>query len=192
MYKEQPSQAMLAVRPVKRSQLLLAKYLTTLGWGVMLLVLLFCSTYLLSRVLFGFSCADHAYLYVDKSGVHEMSMWAFTLLTYGLKSISLLLFTTVAFLMSTLFRSQAIAVPVAVIVLFLGNAVNPWLKEYAWDKYFLFTNLDLLQYYEGTPAIPEMTMGFSLAVLAVYFVVLLVGSWLLFGKRDLIKERVNF
>lgn len=183
---------LLAVRPVSRTKLLLAKYLATLSWGVFLLLVLFVSTYVLGGVLFGFAGADHAYLYVDQNGVHEMTMSSFTLLTYGLQSISVLLYTTVAFLISTLIRSQVIAVPLAVILLFAGNAVYPWLTDYAWDRYFLFTNLDLMQYYDGAPAIPDMTMGFSLQVLAVYFVVLLVGSWYFFVKRDWLKERVNF
>jgi ABC-2 type transport system permease protein len=69
-------------------------------------------------------------------------------------------------------------------LMFTGNALVNLLSKYTWVKYILIANTNLMVYTDGTPVVKGMTLTFSLLVLAAYFIVFNVISWLVFIKRD--------
>ncbi len=57
--------------------------------------------------------------------------------------------------------------------------------KYNWAKYILFANTDLSQYTgERKPIIEGMTLGFSVTMLIIYYIVFIGLAWTLFRKRD--------
>jgi ABC-2 type transport system permease protein len=57
--------------------------------------------------------------------------------------------------------------------------------KYKWAKYLLFVNTDLSPYFMGgKPPFEGMTLGFSVTVLVVYWLLFYLIAWLLFTKRD--------
>lgn len=65
------------------------------------------------------------------------------------------------------------------------NGDKPARDKFEWVKYILFANTDLTQYFDGSPLVSDMTLGFSIVVLAVYFIVFHVLAFGAFTKRDI-------
>ncbi|WP_058301412.1 ABC transporter permease [Gorillibacterium timonense] len=176
---------LLLIRPAVRAKVLLSKYLATLLFSLLLLALLFGSAFLTNGFLLGFGAVDTPYLYLGGDGlVHERSMILHVFSAYGLECVSLLMIVTMAFMISTVFRSSSLAIALSLLVLLLSSVLVLALNKYDWMRYYLFANTDLTQYLNGTPPFEGMTLGFSIAVLSVYFVLFNALSWLLFTKRD--------
>ena len=114
----------------------------------------------------------------------ETSMAIHYIVEYALASVNLLMMVTFAFMLSSVFRSSSLAIGLAIFLMFTGSQLTYILSQYDWVKYILFANTDLSVYFDGSPIIESMTLGFSLMTLLVYFIVFLLLSWLLFTKRD--------
>ncbi|WJH37257.1 ABC transporter permease [Paenibacillus sp. CC-CFT747] len=176
---------MLLIRPASRAKILLSKYAATLAFSILLLVILFATSFVINGILYGFGGADLPYLYASKDGaVHQTGMLVHALQTYGLNCAGLVMIVTLAFMVSTIFRSSSMAIGLSLGVMFLGQLILGFFSKYNWIKYYLFANTDLTVYLTGMPPKEGMSMGFSLTVLAVYFLIFNILSWSIFMKRD--------
>ncbi|MDI3328895.1 MAG: ABC transporter permease [Alicyclobacillaceae bacterium] len=176
---------LLLIRPVRRIKILLAKYVSTLLFALILLVALGVFSLLVGGLFFGFSGTLQPYVYTDASNqVRQMPMISKVLLTYGFKGIELWMMVTFSFMISSLFRSSGLAIGVSLLLAVVGSTIARALSSYSWDKYLLFANTDLSQYIEGQPIVEGTTMTFSGIVLLAYFVLFLFVTWLSFVKRD--------
>jgi ABC-2 type transport system permease protein len=176
---------LLLIRPASRSKILLSKYISTLIFAIVLLLTLFISAMLVNGILNGFHDIGMPYLSVDSSGtVHENNMIFHVFTIYAYKLVELVMVVTLAFMISTVFRSASLAIGISIFIMFAGQVIAILLMRYSWGKYFLFANTDLTQYLEGRPLHQGMSMGFSITVLIVYFVIFNVLSWSIFKKRD--------
>lgn len=177
---------LLLIRPVSRSKILLSKYISTLQFALLLLILSFVVSFALGAITEGFGGLGHPDLYIGSDGtVHEQSMLMNALQKYGLNVVMLLMYVTFAFMVSAAFRSSSMAIAFSLLFLLIGNTIVGIFQKYTWIKYTLFANVDLSQYLNGSsPIRPEMTMGFSIGMLLAYFAVFQLVSWLLFTKRD--------
>lgn len=177
---------LLLIRPASRAKILLAKYLSSFGLALTLLVLAFTFSFITGLILFGNEGWETPHLYVQGGQVHEQSMLLHVIGLYGLKGVDLLMMTTFAFMISVVFRSSALAIGLALFLMFTGSNVVMMLAAlgYDWVKYILFANTDLSPYFSGRPLVEGMTLSFSVTVLAVYFLLFNAISWLVFHKRD--------
>ncbi|GIP36172.1 ABC transporter permease [Paenibacillus sp. J2TS4] len=175
---------LLLVRPVTRSRILLAKYLSALMFALIMLALLFISSMLIGGIQFGFGGAVPPHLSVVDGVVRESSTLLYLLQVYGLKSVHLLMIVTFAFMISTLFKSGSLATALSIILMFTGNAIVLFFSKYSWVKYLLFTHTNLIPYTQGGAPMEGLTLGFSLAILALYYVLFISLAWLVFNKRD--------
>ncbi|MGG1514012.1 ABC transporter permease [Paenibacillus oryzisoli] len=176
---------LLLIRPASRSKILLSKYLSTLIFALTLLVLLFLSALVVNGVLYGFDAISLPHLTVDKQAqVHEKNMLLYVFATYGLKLVELVMIVTLAFMISTVFRSASLAIGLSIFIMFAGQSLTYLFLQYTWGKYFLFANTDLTPYLEGQPLAEGMSLGFSITMLLVYFIVFNALSWEIFRRRD--------
>lgn len=176
---------LLLIRPASRAKILLSKYVATLLYSLFMLVLLFVASFVLGGIVNGFTGVSSPDVYVGSDGLaHERSMIVDVIKTYGFHCVDLLMMVTFAFMISAAFRSGLMAVAFSIGLLFAGNIIINVLSKYSWVKYVLFANTDLNQYYGGVPLRDDMTLGFSVTMLIIYFVVFNVISWTLFTKRD--------
>lgn len=176
---------LLLVRPVTRTRILWAKYFSTLLFALYLIIGLLLVSFLLGGLLFGFSGAMAPHTYTNNANqVLSIPMYAELLRTYAFMCIPLLMTVTVSFMISTLFRSSSLAIAISILLLFLGNTLVLLLSRFTWDRFILFTNENLGNYFEGRPLIHGMTLTFSIVVLLVYFLLFHVVAWFAFNKRD--------
>ncbi|KHE66736.1 ABC transporter permease [Halobacillus sp. BBL2006] len=175
---------LLLIRPVSRTKIILSKYISTLLFALFSLVLLFGFSFLIGSLFFGLGGADHPYLVYNNGDVQENNMITHIIRLFGFNSVDLLMMVTLAFMISTVFRSSSLAIGISIFLLFTGPQLAQLLSNYDWVKYVLFANTNLQQYTNGVPLVEGMTMTFSIIVLIVYFIIFITLTWFVFNKRD--------
>ena len=142
---------LLLIRPASRSKILLSKYLTTLLFAATLLVILFITALIVNGFSYGFERLSLPHLTVNAAGqVQEKNMLFYVFATYGLKLIELVMIVTLAFMISTVFRSASLAIGLSIFIMFAGQVITLLFMRYTWGKYFLFANTDLTPYLEDS------------------------------------------
>ncbi|MFB6469587.1 ABC transporter permease [Cytobacillus sp. Hz8] len=176
---------LLLIRPIARSRLLVAKYLTVLIFALLMLVILFAFSSILGFILFGTPETAIPYLKYYDGKVTEQSMFFHLINYYGLQSITMLILATMAFMISAVFRNSSLAIGLSIFLMFTGGQITSLLAaKFEWAKYILFANTDLMQYFDGMPMVEGMTLGFSIIMLIVYFVIFQLLAHYVFNKRD--------
>lgn len=178
---------LLLIRPHKRWKILLSKYVISYLFAFEMLAFLLLSSMLAGWLFFGGNGAALPFLAYKSGMVIETSMFLHILTVYGFACVQLFVMVTLAFMLSTLFRNNALAIGATIFLMFAGATIIQLLVTFTdvtWVKYILFANTDLTVYFEGTPLIEGMTLGFSIIVLLVYIVIFNVISWMSFCKRD--------
>lgn len=176
---------LLLIRPIYRTQILLSKYIAALLFTVVCLITLFIASWLLGGILFGFGGASEAHLVYDNGTVYQSSWTLAIWKDYLLNCVSLFMMVTFAGLIAAAFRNGGLAIGLSIFTMMASSMVVGLLQRYDWVKYVLFANTDLTQYTTGTPLHDEMTLGFSLAVLAVYYAIFVLVGWAFYTQRDI-------
>lgn len=175
---------LLLIRPWNRSKILLSKYISSLLFALFFAVIFLASLLLVNWLLFGlFGNGGTGERLSELTGVSNTE---YVFKYYGLLFLNTIMTVTISFMLSTIFRSSILAI---VMALFIEIVVNNLLQllalvKYKWIDYVLFVHLDLTKYVGSNVANDGMTLGFSLAVLGVYYVIFIALTWLIFNKRD--------
>ncbi len=176
---------LLLIRPWSRSKILLSKYISLLLFALIMAALLFVLSLFVNIALFGYDgSADvvQRVLHVDR----DMTPLAFMLIYYIDQFVALIVTVTLSFMLSTVFRSGGLAIGLSLFLLLGGSTITGLLTllHKKWVDYVLFLHMNLAQYLTNSPVKEGMTIGFSLGVLAVYYIVFVAITWIIFNKRD--------
>lgn len=175
---------MLLIRPISRSKVLLSKYLAVMLFGVMMVVILFTVSVLVNGMLFGFNAPTKPFLYIGQLGnVIEVNMLYKTLESYVLKSVGIVMYATLAFMLAVVFRMNGLAQGITIVSIILGPQLASAFINYPWAKFLLFAHTDPSLIFAGNPF--GVSVVFSMAILAGYFMIMNIISWSWFAKRDI-------
>ncbi|GLI84788.1 hypothetical protein ANABIO32_25020 [Rossellomorea marisflavi] len=176
---------LLLIRPISRSKILISKYITVLLYGLGQLAILFVISFLLGLILFGGFGESAHLVYIDGNVIEQNMVW-YLIKTYLLKTIDVAMMATMAFMISAVFRSSSLAIGISVFLLFTGSNLTDLLAfKFDWAKYSLFANTDLTQYIGfQQPLVKGMTLGFSVTILLIYFLIFQMLAFIFFTKRD--------
>ncbi|AOZ92314.1 ABC transporter permease [Paenibacillus crassostreae] len=170
---------LLLIRPWSRSKILLSKYISVILFSLLSTLLLFGISFLSSNIWFGYE----GNLGLNSSSWSDMT---YTFMTFGANYIELLLIITIAFMISTLFRSNTFAISMSLLILFTKDILlailNP--DKYEWMDYVIFTHMNLSGYINSSIGPGGSTFLFSIVILGVYYVVFMLLAWVAFNKRD--------
>jgi ABC-2 type transport system permease protein len=171
---------LLLIRPWSRSKILLSKYIALLLFALFFAAALFLVTFVVNLIVYGY---DGSYSFPARPG---LSPFVYMLAYYGNEFVSLLIVVTLSFMLSTVFRNGGLAIGLSLFILLGGGTFAGILSalDYEWVKYLIFVHMNLNMYLTKTPLIEGLTPGFSIAVLAVYYIIFVVLTWILFNKRD--------
>lgn len=173
---------MLLSRPVKRWKILTSKYVAVVLFCLLATVIMYLAS-LVSAFIFFPGSSESTFMFYN----NEIAISAFlgkSLYMMFLAFINAVIISTLAFMLGTVFRSTSMAIGISVFLYFTGGMIVAFLEKYEIAKYILFAHTNLTQFETGYLWFEGLTMPFSVAVLAVYFVLMLVLSYLSFGKRD--------
>lgn len=176
---------LLLIRPIHRSIILLSKYIAVLIFGFITAVSLLLLSLGVGGILFGFEEHIPAVVIDNTEGLTHISVLKETIYQYSFYSINLIMITTFAFMISAVFRNNALSIGVALFLLFTGNTVVQFFSDKEWAKYLLFANTDLRPYFDGKPLFEGMTLSFSITILLVYYAVFVILAWGIFTRRDI-------
>ncbi|WP_409302777.1 ABC transporter permease subunit [Peribacillus sp. SCS-155] len=176
---------LVLIRPISRGKILLAKYSAVIIVALLFLAIVFVFSALVGVILFGTPEKAVPYLNYFNGKITEQSMAFHLILFYAMKSVSMVMLATMAFMISAVFRNSSLAIGLMIFLMFTGTQLTGMLAtKFAWAKYILFANIDLVQYFEGTPMVEGMTLPFSIIMLLIYFAVFQFFAYYIFKKRD--------
>ena len=177
----------LLVNPVKRGKILMAKYFSCISYGYILIAAVFLLSIPITGLFMGFDGINTPYLYVENGTVHEMSSWIYAVKVYLLSSVNVVVMATLAFAISSLVRSSALAIGISVFFMCAGNTITLILNQLKqdWGRYLIFSNTDIMSIMEGSSLFPSHTLSLAITVIAAHMVVFLLTAWDGFTKKSI-------
>ena len=176
----------LLINPVKRAKIFWSKYITCVTLLVATLVSFFAIYFMVCIVMCGIKGVGGVYLsYVDDA-VRVQPIMMYAVEQYALAGVSILVSVTIAFMISSLMRSNAVAIAVSVAIEFAGATVILFLSAmgHDWGRYLIFANTDLVSISSGASLFPGHTLTFALVTIAVYMVIFLLTAYDAFTKKE--------
>lgn len=177
----------LLINPVKRGKILLSKYAMVLSLAYLMLILFFGLNILFGIIFCGTGDLGTPYVYLSGGSVHSISGFAYIAWNYLLASVDILVMATLAFAISALLRSSALAIGVSVFAMLGGKTLILFLKSALnldWARYFIFANTDLSSIVDGTSQFAHQSVSFALIIVAIHLFVFLLTAWDGFVRRE--------
>jgi len=181
----------LLIRPHRRWSILLSKYFALLIYSAFLIAVLVGIGYIVSIAFFGVDDFNGK-MSVQNPITYDMEVlsggvYFFKSLLYYLPGLIMVL--TLAFMLSTLFKNQAIAVGIGVFVLFFSSTAGLIIvglaEKYAWTKALIFPHLDQTIFVVQDKILENITMPMSLGILGIYYLIFMFITFFFFQKRDI-------
>lgn len=174
---------MLLTRPVARWKILLSKLVTTILYGLTLMVSGLIFAYILGIILFNTDPAVSLSIVNGQVMEETVKIPYLEMILYSAGST--LMTILFAFMIGTIFGSSTLAVSLSLFILLMGSTATMFIAQYDFAKYIWFAN-DLSFYAPGSmPLIEGLTFTFSLIVNIVYAIVFLAITFIYFMKRDI-------
>lgn len=179
----------LLIRPISRTRILLSKYITVLLFALISLLFVFGFAWIIGAIFFGVEGIKPFMIVTTYTNDLEeirktVPIFKEVISAYGYGMVNLVMMSTFAFMISAAFRNSSLAVGTGIALMMGGNAIVLLLSEYKFTKFILFANTNLKQYADDNPMIEGMTLGFSVTMLIIYFVLFTGLAWTVFVKRD--------
>lgn len=176
----------LLINPVKRWKILMAKYFTVITVGYIMLCILFVVMIPITGLMLGFDGFSTPYIYVSGGEVKEMPTLLYAAEQYLMKSVEMVVMSTLAFAISSLVRSTALAIGVSVFTMCIGSTVTKLLGQLGqdWARFLVFANTDLASISKGYSIFAQHSVTFAVGVLIAHMVVFLLTAWDGFTKRS--------
>ena len=176
----------LLINPVKRWKILMSKYFTVITVGYIMLCILFVVMIPITGLMHGFDGFSVPYMYVSGGEVKEMPTLLYAAEQYLMKSVEMVVMSTLAFAISSLVRSTALAIGVSVFTMCIGSTVTHLLGQLGqeWARFLVFANTDLASISKGYSIFAQHSLTFAVGVLIAHMVVFLLTAWDGFTKRS--------
>lgn len=190
---------LLLIRPYKRWEILLSKYIVVMLYAIVLALFTLLIAYLISGVLISFGSLTQDVsstipTYSENGDVLNNGVTAINALgtQLGFFLVELIFSMSIAFMVSSLLRSQALAVGIGLFLLFInsiaGGITLMLAEKFDWFKYIFVTPLYYINMHSNGVGNMEMNSGLStglaIGILAVYYILFMALSFIFFQKRD--------
>ncbi|MFB1080574.1 ABC transporter permease [Jeotgalibacillus sp. JSM ZJ347] len=175
---------LLMIRPIARWKILLSKFITVGAFGLFLVAITAVLSVILGLIFF--DPGSSVRLVFEDGQVIEKSMAAYVIRVYLFNSLDVIMLTTMAFMISAVFRNSSLAIGISLFLLFVGGTATSFIAMYYdWAKYSLFANTNLSLYEMNMPLVEGMTMQFSIVMILIYFTIFIALAFTIFTKRDI-------
>ena len=180
----------LLIRPYTRTQVLLSKFIVSVMMIFLLAISVVLMTAVSNLIIYGIDTLNIPMIVYNFhiEEILSMNMFEYLCVQFIAKLPMFLSICIIAFTCSTIFGSSVIAAIVPVFIYFIGilgiNNINE--KTILSMRYFLPTNWDLSGYLFGRLSeFKVMSMNFSVIVCLIYFVIMLILTFIFFKKGDI-------
>ncbi|MHC5251932.1 ABC transporter permease subunit [Listeria kieliensis] len=174
---------LLLTRPYSRSQVLASKLIVCILYAIISSIVLFVSS-----LLFSFMLGGGSYSLPISPETGGLNAFEMALKLTGTNFVLMLTFLSIAFLFSSVVRSQALAVGVGIGALFSGNIISAILPlaiaKYDWLKWLIFNLFQLNSLTLGNEIAGGLAMWQVILTLFAYIIAILGFTFYIFKKRD--------
>ncbi|MBU3093471.1 ABC transporter permease [Clostridium sp. CF011] len=177
---------MMISRPYKRFEILTAKLIVTLFYGLVLLVTAFLLNFILLGIYFGFNGMGAKEMMWTSTKIIYIPAVLKTIIIYGLNFLTVLVYVLVAFALSIISRSRSIATGCSLFLLLAGSyMVQIFSSYFSWGKYLPFGLSDFTYFIVNGSFVVGTTLAFAIGVSVIYSVIFCAAGFLVFEKRDI-------
>lgn len=181
---------LLLVKPYSRNKILLSKFITVLIMIVFSIVAILIMELLVGGIIFGY---DSLSIPILEYNFETQSLESINIFTYlGIEIMTqlpkLLLLATLAFACSTLFTNSALAITIPLLGYMSADMINMLAIQYKvqFMKFFVSLSWDFQEYlYGNLPKMEGMTLGFSVVICILYFIAMLIPTFIAFKKKNI-------
>ena len=181
---------LLLVKPYTRKQILLAKFITVLIMVAFSIFALIIMELIVGGIIFGFNSLSVPVL---EYNFETSSLEIIPIFTYvGIKILTQLpidiLLATLAFAFSTIFTNGPLAIAIPLLGYMSADSINLLVTQFKIDfmRFFVSLNWDFSEYlYGNLPSMEGMTLGFSAIICLIYFLVMIIPTFIIFKKKNI-------
>lgn len=181
---------LLLIKPYKRTTILASKLITCFILLVIMMLAVLSMQFVVGGLVQGFESFHTPAVVYDHTTnqLQEINIVSYL----GMQAIGkmpiYMLLMTLAFCISTIFTNSALAITIGLLG-YMGssfiNQIGLVLKLW-WLKFFVTPNWDLTQYlFGGLPKFEGLTIGFSIAIIIAYMLIMLIPTFILFKKKNI-------
>lgn len=181
---------LLLVRPYNRVKILLAKFIVCILSLLLFILVVASCQFIIGGIIQGFdSTSIPAVVYnFDTKQIETISIFKYILITAIAKLPMYLLLLTLSFACSTIFTNTPIAIVIPLLGYMGSELINLLAINYNIKllTYFVTLNWDFTQYlFGGLPNYEGLTVPFSLIICTIYFVIMLITTFITFKKKNI-------
>ena len=181
---------LLLVKPYSRTKILLSKFITSMLMIIFVVLIMGIMQLLVGGVVFGFdSLSEPVVAYnFNTNSLQEINVFVYFLTQFLAQLPIFILLATLAFALGTIFTNSALAITISLLGYIAANIINQLAISYniKFLEYFVTMNWDLSQYLFGNlPNMEGMTMSFSIITCIVYFLIMVIPTWIIFKKKNI-------
>ena len=181
---------LLLVKPYSRTKILLSKFITVMLMVIFVVLIMGIMQLLVGGVVFGFdSLSEPVVAYnFNTNSLQEINVFVYFLTQFLAQLPIFILLATLAFALGTIFTNSALAITISLLGYIAANIINQLAMSYniKFLEYFVTMNWDLSQYLFGNlPNMEGMTMSFSIITCIVYFLIMVIPTWIIFKKKNI-------
>jgi len=177
---------MMISRPYRRHEILTAKLIATILYGLVLLGITFLLNFILIGIFYGFNGMGVKEMLWTNSKIIYIPAALKAIIVFGLEFLQVIIYVIVAFAISAISRSRSIATGFSLFLLLVGSTIMRQLAIFfSWGKYLPFGLTNFSSFITQGAYIEGTTLAFAIGVSAIYSIIFcFVGYWV-FEKRDI-------
>ena len=182
----------LLIKPHKRSTILISKMIACLVTIILSMIFICITQYIVGGLIYGFDSYTLGYIGYDfnTGEVFEINSIQFIVLE-GLSKLPIyIIIILFCIFMGTINNNTSMTMILTLIVFIVASSViTEWSKVESLStvfRYFITNNWDFSTYLlGGFSEIPEINLEFSIAIYAVYFIILYTSSIKIFSNKEI-------
>lgn len=181
---------LLLVKPYSRNKILLSKLITVFIMIVFSILAIIIMELVVGGIIFGYDSLSVPMLIYNFNTQSLESMHIFTYL--GIQVMmqlpKLILLATLAFTSSSLFTNGALAITIPLLGYMSADVINMLVVRYKVEfmRLFVSLNWEFEEYLFGNlPKMEGMTAQFSIVICILYFVAMLIPTFICFKKKNI-------
>lgn len=173
-------------RPYRRDEILSAKLIVVLGYGLTLLAAVLAVNFLLFAALYGLPGLGASALLWTTHRVLSVPAIVSLLAYYGLGFLMVIFYTVLAFALAVVTRSRSIATGFSLFMLLVGGQLAQMVSIYfPWAKWFPFTMTNFSNMITSGVVLPGTSLTMALVLTGIYTLLFGAVGYTVFVERDI-------
>lgn len=181
---------LLLIKPYKRFEILLSKYLTIIIILILSIIFLYITQFLIGGFFLGFeSLKEKVVIYnYQKSQIMCYNIYGYTLIRLISKLPKIVLIATLSYLLSIISSNSTISLTITMLIYMFSQSIQTIAITYNVKimKYLLTTNWNFTEYlFGGISTFKYINLKLSIIICIIYFIIMTTASFILFNKKEI-------